>query len=93
MSDKSTSQHFVEENLESGQGFRTLSGNHPVVQYSDDVQARIDAIEGHKYDDDDHDEMMKKKMKDHPKYKDQLQNGIWWDTKKMSIHRWNNYKN
>ena len=36
---------------------------------------------------------MKEKMKNHPDYQDQLVNGVWWDVKKMSIHRYHDYSN
>lgn len=62
-------------------------------EYSADIQSRIDAVEGHKYEDDAHDDMMKVKMKDHPEYRDQLINGVWWDVRKQSVFRWSNYDN
>ena len=43
------------------------------------------------YVEDEDDMRMKEKMKNHPDYKDQLENGIWWDVEKPSIFRWDNY--
>lgn len=58
---------------------------HPIVQ----VEA--DEI-GHDYDEDEEDLRMREKMKDHPDYVDQLQNGIWWDVDTPSMHRWHDYE-
>lgn len=36
---------------------------------------------------------MTEKMRDHPEYKDQLVNGVWWDVNKMTIYRYQDYAN